>query len=81
MTELEMNVRAILYRDWNPCGVSGLPEDEYDTYVPWVAELVASRDPHISLFLAILQDYYFCGLGKSEEVLKNVATELQKLNP
>lgn len=81
MTELELNVREILYRDWNPCGVEGLPEDEYDSYVPWVAALVISRDPRIALFLAVLQDHYFGGFGKVEEVLKNIATELRKLNP
>jgi len=81
MNELELEVRAILYRDWNPCDIEGLPENEYDTYVPLVAELVVSRDPNISVFLAVLQDHYFCGLGPDEETLKRIATELRKLNP
>ena len=81
MNELELKVREILYRDWNPCGVEGLPEDEYDTYVPLVAALVASRDPNIAVFLAVLQDHYFNGLGKGERILENIATELRKLNP
>jgi hypothetical protein len=81
MNELELEVRAILYHDWNPCGFEGLPEYEYDTYVPWVAELVASRDPNIAVFLAVLQDHYFGGLGPDEETLKRIATELRKLNP
>jgi hypothetical protein len=79
MTEIELKVREILYNDWNPCGVEGLPEDEYDKYVPWVAELLVRGDPHISLFLAVLQDYYFCGLGKSEAVLEEIETKLRNL--
>lgn len=81
MTEIELAVREILYRDWNPCGIDGLPENEYDTYVPLVAKLVVNRDPNISLFLASLQDYYFSGLGKSEKTLIRIAKDLRKLNP
>jgi hypothetical protein len=81
MTELELKVRTILYNEWNPCGIGGLPEDEYDTYVPWVSALVASNDPNIAVFLAVLQDHYFCGLGKDEKTLKLIVNELRKLNP
>jgi hypothetical protein len=79
MTELELKVREILYRDWNPCGIEDLPDDEYDTYVPWVTQLVVRDDQHIALFLAILQDYYFCGLGPDEETLRRIETKLRKL--
>ncbi len=81
MTKLELKVREILYRDWNPCGVEGLPEHEYDTYVRWVAQSVLERDPNIAFFLDLLQDGYFCGLGKSPEVLEVIAAKLLSLNP
>lgn len=80
MNALELKVREILYHDWNPCGVEGLPEDEYDTYVPWVAKLLTNGDPHISIFLAVLQDYYFCGIGPDEKALKTIAAKLKSLN-
>jgi hypothetical protein len=31
--EIQDSIRKILYHDWNPIGVSDLPEDEYDSYI------------------------------------------------
>jgi hypothetical protein len=78
---LEQKVREILYVDWNPCGLSDLPYNEYDSYVPWVVDLVLKRDKNISIFLALLQDHYFNGIGKGEADLKQIAKSLLGLNP
>ena len=36
-----MPIAAILWQDWNPIG-AGVPEDEYDAYVPKVIRMLES---------------------------------------
>jgi hypothetical protein len=31
--KIQNSIRQILYHDWNPINVSGLPPDEYDSYI------------------------------------------------
>jgi len=35
-------IRAVLWRDWDPIGC-GVPEDEYDSYIPDVMNLLRER--------------------------------------
>lgn len=42
--EIQGSIRQILYNDWHPIPVAGLPEDEYDSYIaPVYRILVGSR--------------------------------------
>ncbi|GAG09005.1 unnamed protein product, partial [marine sediment metagenome] len=46
---LHLEIRQLLWKEWDPIGVNQFPEasDEYDAYVPEVVELVrnnASRE-------------------------------------
>ncbi len=36
------HINEILYEDWAPIGVAGLPHDEYESYVSGVISLLAS---------------------------------------
>src|SRR5437773_9776236 len=41
--EIQDAIRQILYRDWDPIGVSGAaPDDEYDSYIGGVYRILAS---------------------------------------
>jgi hypothetical protein len=39
--EVQDSIRQVLRRDWNPIGVSDLPEDEYDSYIAPVYRILA----------------------------------------
>ena len=40
--EIQDSIRQILYREWDPIGVSGsAPEDEYDSYIAPVYRILA----------------------------------------
>jgi len=39
--KIQDSIRQVLYRDWNPIGVPGLPEDEYDSYIAPVYRILA----------------------------------------
>ncbi len=36
-------VRDVINRDWNPIGVSDLPEDEYDGYIGPISSMIQNR--------------------------------------
>lgn len=38
--DLAGKIGAILYEDWNPIGVRGLPRNEYTSYVPQLVSLL-----------------------------------------
>ena len=46
-------IREVLNSKWNPIGVEGLPEDEYDTYVGKVAAMLrdGASDDELSEYL------------------------------
>jgi hypothetical protein len=39
--KIQDSIRQILYHDWNPIAVPGLPEDEYDSYIAPVYRILA----------------------------------------
>jgi len=43
-------IREVLNSEWNPIGVEGLPEDEYDTYVGKVAAMLRDGASDDELF-------------------------------
>jgi hypothetical protein len=42
-TKIQDSIRRILYHDWNPIGVSDLPQDEYDSYIAPVYRILAGN--------------------------------------
>lgn len=82
--EIQESLRQVLLRDWDPIGVSDLPEaqDEYDSYVGGVYRLLASgasEDEIIEHLYRIESDEM--GLSAAErEGLRDIARKLTKLN-
>ena len=82
--EIQESIRQVLLRDWDPIGVSEVPEaqDEYDSYVGGVYRLLASRaseDEIIEHLYRIESDTM--GMPAADrEGLKAMARKLIKLN-
>jgi hypothetical protein len=80
--EIQDSIRQVLYRDWNPIGVSELPENEYDSYIaPVYRILVGSRSEQelIESLFRIERDTI--GMPcKSPEQLRSVARKLLELD-
>ncbi len=49
---LQQVIRKMLIKDWDPIGVSDIPEalDEYDAYVPEIYKMIISRAPRHKMF-------------------------------
>ena len=82
--EIQDSIRQILFRDWDPIGVSEVPEaqDEYDSYVGGVYRLLASgasEDEIIGHLYRIESDTM--GMPAADrEGLRAVAGKLTKLS-
>jgi hypothetical protein len=78
-TEIQDAIRQILYRDWDPVGVCGAaPEDEYDSYIGGVYQILASSRSEEALiqFLAgAVEDI----LGAPESAPERLRSVTQKL--
>jgi hypothetical protein len=73
-------VRRVLCNEWNPVGVSGLPEDEYDSYVWAIVRLLREGAGAATLtqHLREVEHLYF-GRDTSAEKLLPVAASLLAL--
>jgi hypothetical protein len=65
--EIQDSIRQILYRDWDPIGVSGFaPEDEYDNYIaPVYRVLAGSRSEQELIELLHRTERDTIGLGRA----------------
>jgi hypothetical protein len=82
--EIQESIRQVLLRDWDPIGVSDVPEaqDEYDSYVGGVYRLLASgasEDEVIEHLQWIESDRMGLTAADPEE-LRVVAMRLAQLN-
>jgi len=52
-------IRHVFMHDWNPIGIDGLPEDEYDSYVMPVYSLLRQQkgEAAIAAYLAQVYEY------------------------
>ncbi len=76
MTVTFRTVRAILWRDWDPIGC-GVPEDEYDDYVPSVVAMLTQgkgRDDDTDYLRVTAVETIACPV--SEEKLLHVVDKL-----
>jgi hypothetical protein len=82
--EIQESIRQVLLRDWDPIGVSDIPEaqDEYDVYVGGVYRLLASEaseDEIIEHLFKVESDTM--GMPAADrEGLRGVARKLIELN-
>jgi hypothetical protein len=72
--ELKRNfdaVRRILFEKWNPVGVSGLPEDEYDSYVWPIVRLLheGADEAALTQHLHEVEQFYFARDTAEEKLL------------
>lgn len=73
-------VRDVLRADWNPVGVYGLPEDEYDSYVwPIVRLLQQGADEAVLIKHLHEVELLYFNRDTSEAKLKPVAQLLRRL--
>ena len=80
--EIQDSIRQILYHDWNPIGVSDLPEDEYDSYIaPVYRVLVGSRSEQELIDCLFRLERDAIGMSsESPEQLRPVARRLLGLD-
>ena len=59
MADSVRRIRHVFMHDWNPIGVDGLPEDEYDSYVMPLYSLLRQQKGESALtpYLAQVYDY------------------------
>ena len=81
--EIQVQIREILLRDWDPIGVRDEPRarDEYDSYIGGVYRLLASgaAPQSVAEHLAHVEAEQM-GLGVSADKLVDVATKLCALD-
>ena len=81
--EIQSQIRAILLRDWDPIGVrdEARAQDEYDSYIGGVYQLLVSGAPPQSVaeHLAHVEADQM-GLGMPPDKLLDVATKLCALD-
>ncbi len=79
---LHQDVRKILLTDWDPIGVRDVPQaqDEYDDYVPRIAEMVTNRRSivEVSEYLLHLETSVM-GLPGDRERARSVAGKLAEI--
>ena len=81
--EIQDAIRQILYREWDPIGVSGsAPKDEYDSYIaPAYRVLVGSRSEQELIECLFRLESETIGVPcESAERLRPVATRLLELD-
>lgn len=80
--EVQEEVRQILLHEWDPLGVSDVPEaqDEYDSYVGGIYRLLASGASEHQIVERLHNlETVSMGLNSNRERLKSVAEKLAKL--
>jgi hypothetical protein len=56
--EIQDAIRQILYRDWDPIGVSGAaPEDEYDSYIGGVYRILSTSRSEEALIQYLTESF------------------------
>jgi hypothetical protein len=81
--EIQDSIRQILYREWDPIGVSGTaPDDEYDSYIaPVYRILTGSRSEQVLIEFLFRTERDTIGLScESPEQLRPVARRLLELD-
>ena len=80
--EIQDSIRQILYHDWNPIGVSDLPEDEYESYIaPVYRVLVGSRSEQELIDCLFRLERDAIGMSsESPEQLRPIARRLLELD-
>ena len=81
--EIQDSIGQILYREWDPIGVSGsAPEDEYDSYIAPIYRILAgSRSEQELIELLFRIERESIGLSStSPERLRPVARRLLELD-
>jgi hypothetical protein len=80
--KIQDSIRQILYHDWNPIGFSGLPEDEYDSYIAPVYRILAGSRSEQELieFLFRTESDTIGSSCESPEQLRPVARRLLELD-
>ena len=82
-SKIQHSIRQILYREWDPIGVSGsAPEDEYDSYIALVYRiLTGSRSEQELIEFLCRTERDAMGLPcESPEQLRPVAHRLLELD-
>jgi hypothetical protein len=79
--EVMSAIRDILVRDWDPIGVEGDPEDEYDRYIGPIYRMLSDHLPEHELmeFLFRTEAEIMGWKTGSREHLREVAQKLLKL--
>ena len=75
-------IRAILLTEWDPIGVSHIPEaqDEYDSYVAGVYKLLITHVDRHSLFFHLWQiETHYMGLSGNRQHTGGVVDRLLQL--
>ena len=83
VAEIQDSIRQILYREWDPIGVSGsAPEDEYDSYIgPVYRILSGSRSEQELIDFLFRTERDTIGVScESPEQLRPVARRLLDLD-
>jgi hypothetical protein len=69
-------IREVLMREWDPIGVSGVPEaqGEYDEYINEIYGLLIRREPRHKLmdFLWWAETQHMCLYGNSQRTARTV---------
>jgi hypothetical protein len=80
--QIQDSIRKILYHDWNPIGVSELPEDEYDAYIRPVYRILAGTRSEQELIEFLFRtERDTIGMScESPEQLRPVARRLLELD-
>jgi hypothetical protein len=72
-------IRKILFTEWDPIGC-GVPEDEYDNYIPVIYRLMQGRAGVVGLVYHLEKlETYSMGLPANPERNRRVAEMLLKL--
>jgi hypothetical protein len=83
VAEIQDSIRQILYRDWDPIGVSGTaPKDEYDSYIGGVYRILATSRSEEALveFLSKIESDLASSDPASRARLVSVVNKLLALN-
>ena len=79
--EIQDGIRQVLYHQWNPIGISGLPADEYDSYIGGVYRLLAcgaSIEQLVEHLTAVEREYF--SQEPNMEHLLMTAEDLRKID-
>ncbi len=75
-------IRRILLKDWDPIGIKDIAEaqDEYDTYVPAISQMITSHKSVHEIFEYLWWiETEHMGLIGNKQITKFIAAKLQSL--